>query len=251
MRPKIALIGYGKMGQEIHRIAKERGVEVKAIIDPISEGATAKEISAKSLAEIDVAIDFTHPDVIISNIKKLAELKINIVVGTTGWYDNMDQVKKIAKDKGIGLLWASNFSLGVNAFFRIVESAAKIMDKLDEFDVFIHEFHHSQKADSPSGTALTAANILLANIERKKKLLTETAHTKIRPEQLHLTSTRTGNIPGTHAVGFDSADSTIEIKHTARNRSGFALGAVRAAEWLKGKKGFYTIDDMMKELLGR
>ena len=245
----IAIIGYGKMGKEIEQAAKQRGLAVKAIIDPLAPGAPAKEISAKSMKGVDVAIEFTQPGAAIENIRKLAELKINIVVGTTGWYDSMKQAMKIAEDSGIGLIWASNFSLGVNAFFRIVTSAAKVMDKLDDFDAFVHEFHHSQKADSPSGTALTAANILLDNIKRKKELLTETAHAKIRPEQLHLTSTRTGNIPGTHMVGFDSADSTIEIRHTARNRSGFALGAVMAAEWISGKKGFYSIDAMMDDLI--
>ncbi|PIN86364.1 4-hydroxy-tetrahydrodipicolinate reductase [Candidatus Woesearchaeota archaeon CG10_big_fil_rev_8_21_14_0_10_44_13] len=245
----IAIIGYGKMGHEIERIARERGLSIKAIIDPKSEGATAKEISERSLKGVDVAIDFTHPSMVIGNVQSLARLKKNIVLGTTGWYDKTDEVRRIAEKNKVGLIWASNFSIGVNVFFRIIESASMMINNIPEYDIFCHEFHHNQKADSPSGTARSIANIILKNVERKKEMITETSREKIRPEHLHVTSTRAGSIPGTHIVGFDSAADTIELKHIARDRSGFALGAVMAAEWINGKKGFFSIDSMMKDLI--
>ncbi len=245
----IAIIGYGKMGKEIEKIANEKGLEVKSTVDPKAEGATAKDIDEKSMDGVDVAIEFTHPDVIIDNIKRLAGMGKSIVVGTTGWYDRKDEVRKIIEENNAGLIWASNFSLGVNIFFRIVENASRIMDSMEDYDVFCHELHHNQKADSPSGTAQSIGNILLENIKRKKSMLTEACHERIGREQLHVSSTRAGSIPGTHIVGFDSQADTIELKHTARNRSGFALGAVLAAEWIKGRKGFFDINDMMKDII--
>ena len=245
----IAIIGYGKMGKEIEKAANEKGIEIKSIIDPKADGATAKEIDEYSMEGVDVAIDFTHPDVIMDNIRKVSGLGRNIVVGTTGWYGKSESVREMIDKSSTGLVWAPNFSLGVNLFLRIVDNASRIMDRMDDYDVFCHELHHNQKADSPSGTAGSIAETLLKNISRKKEMLTETSHERISPEKLHVTSTRAGSIPGTHMVGFDSQADTIELKHTARNRSGFALGAVLAAEWIKGKKGFFDINDMMDEMI--
>ncbi len=245
----IALIGYGKMGQVIEKIVKEKGHEIKVIIDPNCEDGE-NEINEATLKDVDVCIDFTHPDCAVDNIRKMAALKKNIVVGTTGWYDQMKEVEQIVKDHDIGLIWSGNFSIGVNAFFRMIEGAAKTMNKLSDYDVFVHEFHHNQKADSPSGTAVMIGNILTDNIDRKDMVVTEELKRKIEPNELHVSSTRGGSVPGTHIVGFDSKADTIELTHTARGREGFATGAVMAAEFLNGKKGFFSINDMMDEVIG-
>lgn len=246
----IAIIGYGKMGHEIEKVAKEKGITVKSIIDPKAEGATHKEIDEESLESIDVAIDFTHPDTAIDNIKKYCKLKTNAVIGTTGWYERIDEVKKLVEKSGIGLIWSGNFSLGVNIFFRVIENASKIMNHFDDYDAFVHEFHHNQKADSPSGTAVMIGNILTKNIDRKEKIVTDELKRKIEPDELHISSTRSGNIPGTHIVGFDSIADTIELKHTARSRQGFAAGTVIAAQWIRDKKGFFDIKNMMDKIIG-
>ena len=162
----------------------------------------------------------------------------------------MDDVKKIVERAGTGLIWSGNFSIGVNVYFKIIENAAKIINNISDYDVFVHEFHHKNKADSPSGTAVMIGNILTDNIDRKKRVVTEELKRKIEPDELHISSTRGGSVPGTHIVGFDSAADTIELKHTARSRQGFAVGAVMAAEWINGKKGFYDINDLMKEIIG-
>jgi|TARA_B100001964_G_scaffold217686_1_gene257983 4-hydroxy-tetrahydrodipicolinate reductase len=243
----IAIIGYGKMGHEIEKIAKAKGITLKTI-DP-NDNADYKEINDESMKDIDVCVDFTHPDSVVENIEKISKFKKNIVVGTTGWYGNMDEVKKVIENAGIGLIWSGNFSVGVNAYFKIIENAAKIMNKFDDYDIFVHEFHHNKKADSPSGTAVMIGKILTDNIERKKKIVTEELKRKIESDELHISSTRSGAIPGTHIVGFDSPADTIELKHTARSRQGLALGAVMAAQWIQNKKGFYGIDDMMKSIV--
>lgn len=245
----IALIGYGKMGHILEQIANARGHNIKSIIDPNISGAH-KEISESSLKDVDVCIDFTHPSVVVENIKKAAKLGKNLVVGTTGWYGKLEEVKGMVQKSKIGLIYSGNFSIGVNIFLKIMENAAKLINNAPEYDVFAYELHHSQKADSPSGTARMIGDILIKNIERKKKIATERLDRKINPEELHFASVRGGSIPGTHVVGFDSAADTIELKHTARNREGFALGSIMAAEFIKGKKGFYGIDDLMKNIMG-
>lgn len=244
----IALIGYGKMGQIIEKTALERGHEIKVIIDPFCKTAE-KDINEKTLEGVDVCIDFTHPDVIVDNIKKIAKAGKNMVIGTTGWYDKMDEVKKIVKDNKVGLIWSGNFSIGVNALFRITEYASKIFNNLKEYDIGVNEIHHTQKADSPSGTASMIGDILVENIDRKNKIVIDTFNRKPKNDELHISSTRVGSVPGVHTIMFDSSADTIELKHTARNRCGFALGSVLAAEFIKDKKGFYHIDDMMNEII--
>ena len=245
---KIALIGYGKMGHIIENMAKERGHEVKAIIDPNSDKAE-KEINKNTLKDVDVCIDFSHPDAVIGNVKKIASLKKNIVVGTTGWYDKMVEVKKIVEENGIGLIWSGNFSIGVNAFFKIIENSAKIFNNLEDYDILATEFHHKHKADSPSGTAKMMGDILIKDIKRKDKLVFDKLDKKIEDNELHIASVRGGSIPGIHSVIFDSPQDTIELKHTARSREGFATGAVMAAEFIKDKKGFYNINDLMGNII--
>ncbi len=251
MHPRIAIIGYGKMGCEIEKAARDRNVIVQAIIDPAQEkrGKFFTEINAESMKDVDVCIDFTAPAVVIENVKKIAEHKKNIVIGTTGWYDKIDEVREIAEKNDVGIVYAPNFSIGVNIFFRVIENASKLFDRFAEYDPFVYELHHNQKLDSPSGTGKKLGEIVLAGIERKSKAEYGVVDRKIKPEELHVASVRAGSIPGTHVVGFDSKADTIELKHTARGRAGFAVGAVSAAEWIMCKKGFYSMDDMMKNIL--
>ena len=184
----------------------------------------------------------------MDNIEAVADCGKNIVIGTTGWYDKLDDVKQIVKAKKIGLLYSSNFSLGMNIFCQIIASAAHAFDKFDAYDAAISEIHHKGKVDSPSGTALTLGQIILQHLHRKKQVLYETPHAVLKPEQLHITSTRVGHVCGTHRVLFDSDADSIELVHTAKNRSGFALGALLAAEWLKGKKGIFTMKDVLSSI---
>lgn len=232
----IAIIGYGKMGKEIEKIAIARRINIASIIDPNDKNANFREINEKSMKDVDVCIDFTRPDAVIGNLQRISKFRKNIVIGTTGWNDKLDEAKKIVKQNNFGLIYASNFSIGVNVFFRIIENAARMMNFVKDYDVFGYELHHSKKLDSPSGTAKTIEKILVDNIKRIDKV--------------NFASVRSGSIPGTHVVGFDSSADTIEIKHTARNREGFALGAVMAAEWIQDKKGFFDINDMMNEIIG-
>ena len=245
----LSIIGYGNMGREIEKIAKAKGIAVKSVIDRSDKTATHKEIDEESMHNVDVCIDFTNPNAVIDNIKKISKFNKNIVVGTTGWYNKLDEVKSIIKKGNIGLIYASNFSIGVNVFFKIVENAAKIINNIDDYDIYGYELHHNRKIDSPSGTARTIGEILIRNIKRKNKLLFEKIDRRIEPNELHFASIRAGSIPGTHVVGFDSSADTIELKHTARNREGFALGAIMAAGWINGRKGFYGIGDMMDQIL--
>jgi len=233
---RIALIGYGKMGKEIEAAAVAAGDTIVQKFD------IDRPADAASLAGADVCIEFSTPDTVVGNIKMALQAQKDIVVGTTGWYDHLPEVKKLAVQSG--LLYSANFSVGVNMYFRIVAAAAELMRNAPDYDTYVHELHHRQKADSPSGTALRLADILLKRIERKKSIATHRMDGKISPEALHVTSTRVGTFAGTHTVGFDSEADLIEITHTARSRRGFALGALRAAHWLHGRKGVYTMDDV-------
>ena len=231
----IAIIGYGKMGHIIEKIALARGINVKAKIDPFAKDATHKEISKESLNGIDACIEFTTPDTAIENIKKIAALKKNIVVGTTGWYDKIEEAKRAVKENNIGLIYSPNFSIGVNIFFRLIKDISGMMSNFGDYKVSITEAHHIHKKDAPSGTAKKIAEIIKENI---KKI-----------SNINIKSIREGEIPGTHTVNFESNADIIKLEHEAKNREGFALGAVMAAEWIKGKKGFFTIEDMMKEII--
>lgn len=244
---RIALIGYGRMGKEVERVAKLRGHSVCATIDKSDAAATHTEVDVSCLKDADVVIDFTIPSAVLENIRKVAAAKKSMVVGTTGWYDSMTEAKQAVGEAGIGFIYSSNFSVGVNVFYRIVEAAARLINKVPEYDVFGYELHHNQKLDSPSGTAKSIAELIVKNIARKKQVQYDKLDRRINPEELHFASIRSGWIPGTHVVGFDSEADTIELKHTARNRAGFALGAVMAAEWLKGKKGFFTMNDFISD----
>lgn len=240
----LALIGYGKMGKEVEKAAKEKGIKIIKVFD-IDNNTGGLGLTKESLKGVDICIDFSTPGVVLDNIEAVAETGKSIVVGTTGWYDRLDHVRKLVKEKKIGLLYSANFSLGVNIFSQIVMDAAHLFKQHTEYDVAISEVHHKAKADSPSGTALTLGSIILQNLGRKSELTTSAVHGEIKPHQLHVTSTRVGAVTGKHAVVFDSEADTIELVHTAKSRTGFALGAIVAAEWLKGKKGMYTMRDVI------
>jgi 4-hydroxy-tetrahydrodipicolinate reductase len=240
----LALIGYGKMGKEVERIAKEKGLRVAKIFE-VDTNADAAALTKEGLKNIDVCIDFSSPDAVLENIRAVAACGKNLVVGTTGWYDRLDEVRKLVKERKIGFLYASNFSLGVNLFSQIVMDAARLFEKYPDYDVALSEIHHKAKADSPSGTALSLGSVILQSLRRKSELASGTLHGTIKPNQLHISSTRVGAVTGRHSVIFDSEGDTIELVHSAKSRAGFAAGAVVAAEWLKGKKGFFTMRDVV------
>ncbi len=246
----ISIIGHGKMGKTIEKIALERGHKIVSIIDPNSEKATHREISEKALQGAEVAIDFTSPESAMKNIETVSRLGKSMVMGTTGWESQVAKAKAIIGKSNTGFIYASNFSIGMNIFLKIIENASKIIDRFPEYDIGGVEYHHAKKADSPSGTARSIAEIIKGNVGRKKTINYGAIDGQIKPGELHFASLRIGSMPGTHKIIIDSAPDTIELTHTARNREGFALGAVMAAEWVDKKKGFYNIKDMMKELTG-
>lgn len=233
---KIALIGYGKMGREIEAAAREQGETIAKTFD------IGNPVDVAALADVDLCIEFSTPQTVIQNIRVAIEARKDIVVGTTGWYEQLPEIRKTVKESG--LLYSPNFSIGVNIVFRLVQAAAELMNNAPQYDPYIHELHHRQKVDSPSGTALKLGEILLSKMARKERLETQALNRRIDPAELHVSSTRVGTFAGTHTVGFDSDADLIEITHTAKSRRGFALGAVRAAQWLKGRKGVFTMDDV-------
>ncbi|MDD3793735.1 MAG: 4-hydroxy-tetrahydrodipicolinate reductase [Candidatus Gracilibacteria bacterium] len=243
---KIAIVGYGRMGKFVEEYSKKRGHEVAIIINP-SLGTKKEDLLNLSF---DVIIDFSIPQVALENMRFYAKNNFKVIMGTTGWYEDLDEIKNLFTRSNGALLWAGNFSIGVHLFWKMIENASKIINKFEDYDVFGHEFHHNKKADSPSGTATKTANILLENIDRKTSIITEElSHRAIKPEELHFSSTRGGYIPGIHQVYFDSIFDTIKIEHSARTREGFALGSVVCAEWLNKKTGYFEIDDFIKEII--
>jgi 4-hydroxy-tetrahydrodipicolinate reductase len=240
----IALIGYGKMGQIIERFAIERGHE---IVLKIGTG-NLEDLTVSNLRKADVAIDFSLPDAAIRNIYTCFEANIPLVVGTTGWYGQLQEIKNECLNGNNSLLYGSNFSIGVNLFFHINEVLARIMNDYPAYDVQVEEIHHTQKLDAPSGTAMTIAEGIIEKLDRKTEWVNELEGQNeldiLKQDQLLIASQRIENIPGTHTVIYSSEVDEIEIRHTAHNRAGFALGAVVAAEWLKNKQGFYNISDI-------
>jgi 4-hydroxy-tetrahydrodipicolinate reductase len=236
---KIALIGYGKMGQTIEKIAKERGHEIVSVIDINN----TENFDSDTFRSADVAIEFTRPEVAVSNIKNCFRVNVPVVSGTTGWTDHLPEIKKEVERDGKTLFWASNFSLGVNVFFALNKYLAKIMNRFPDYDVEITEVHHTQKLDAPSGTAITLAEGIIENFDKKKNWVKEKGNTS---EELIIKSIREGEVPGIHTIAYESTIDTISITHDAKSRYGFALGAVIAAEFTAGKKGFLGMEDLLK-----
>ncbi len=243
---KIALIGYGKMGQMLHKHAPDYQLNVEAIIDPHSPHATARSISKEALFSIDLCIDFSTPQSALNNIQKLAKLKKNIVVGTTGLHQDFDTIKKIVEDEQTGILYASNFSIGIYLFKKIVAKSAELFSPLGNYQFQIDEKHHQHKKDMPSGTALDLAKILQQKQTTPQKVAVNPVNRL--NQELPIYCTRTQDIIGEHTVTFDSLLDTIELKHHSKSRTSYASGALQAARWLSNKQGFYTLEDMMKSL---
>ncbi len=228
----LAIVGYGKMGRLIEQLAPEYGFEVRAKFDGKSN-PRGQALSPQTLKGVDVAVEFTSPDAAPENIRRLAAMGVNSVTGTTGWFGDLPSVREAVTKSGTGLVWAANFSVGVNLFLQAVAHTAALFAKHADYEAWGWEIHHSQKKDAPSGTL--------------KKLAEEMrAAGYARP--VSLSASRAGANPGTHEIGFDSAGDTITLRHTARSRDGFARGALRAARWISGKKGVFEFREILSEL---
>jgi len=229
---KIGLIGHGAMGRLIKTIAEENNHEIAVIIDE-SDAKISIDKLAKKLTGIGAVIDFSISEAVKRNVEACLMANVPLVEGTTGWNDEKENVKKMVEKRNGAFVFGANFSIGVNLFYRITDYAAELFSRFEDYEAFIEEQHHSRKKDAPSGTALKLKEIVARNIERP----------------FTISSTRAGNIPGTHRVGFDGAADQITLEHMARSREGFAAGAILAAEWIVGKKGFYEFTDVMDEIL--
>ena len=225
----LAIVGYGKMGKLIEQLAPAQGADVRLKLDEFNN-ANYEGVTAENFRGIDVAIDFSIPSAAVENIERVSALGVNLVVGTTGWFEHLDRVRAAVERNGTGLVWSPNFSIGVNAFFRLVSEAARLMANESAYEAWAYEIHHSAKKDAPSGT-------LWKLVEEMKK----TGYSR----KIDVSSNRAGAHPGTHEIGFDSAADTITLRHVARSREGFAQGALRAAKWLVGKKGSYEFGDIV------
>jgi 4-hydroxy-tetrahydrodipicolinate reductase len=234
----IALIGYGKMGQTIEKIAIGRGQSITAIIDE----KTGTSIAQLNPDEIDVAIEFTQPGSAYNNLHQCITMGIPVISGTTGWLERYEELKGYANQKNGSLLYSSNFSLGVNLFFKINEYVAKLMSQYSGYGVDMEEVHHTQKKDAPSGTAITLAEGILKNSSRFSSWVNQVSD---KEEDLSIISKRIDDVPGTHTVTYGSTEDQITLTHTAHSRQGFALGAVLVAEWIHDKHGVFTMDDFL------
>lgn len=232
----ILLVGYGKMGKTIEKVAIGRDHTISGRIDVDNQHELAN-------AKADVAIEFSHPDAAFENVKRCLERGIPVVCGTTGWLSKKTEIEALTKKMNSTFFYASNYSLGVNLFFKLNEHLANMMSNFRAYDVTMEEIHHTEKKDAPSGTAITLAEGVMKHFDRKTSWVNDESS---RPEDLFIMSLREGQVPGTHTVKYTSAMDDIEIKHTAHTREGFALGAVMVAEWIRNKKGVLTMDDFLK-----
>ncbi|MCI5057696.1 MAG: 4-hydroxy-tetrahydrodipicolinate reductase [Flavobacteriales bacterium] len=235
---KIGLIGYGKMGREIQALAIEHGHSIESVIDSKSDWTEPELFS-----NLDVAIEFSTPEAAFDNIKGCLSKKIPIVVGTTGWYDNYDKIQSICKEQEGLLFHATNFSIGVNIMFAVNRYLSELMNPHKDYEVWIKETHHVHKKDAPSGTAITLADGIISNLDRKQDWSLKSSQ---GPESLWIQSFRLDEVPGTHEIMYNSDIDTISVKHEAKGRKGFALGAIKAAEWLvQQKTGIYGMKDLL------
>lgn len=250
---KIALVGYGRMGRAVEEVATARGHEVVARID-VEENRDGGGLTTDRLAGAEVAVEFTVPDAAPANLSRLAACGVDAVCGTTGWYGRLNEVRAAVESAGTGLLFAPNFSLGVQVLFRLTRLAARLCERLEEYDPYVLEVHHRLKLDHPSGTAVALAEILLEEVSRKARWELAPGSScgpgagAVDPSILQVAAVRAGANSGVHVVGLDSPDDRLELRHEARGRTGFARGAVAAAEWIRGRKGVFTLDDMLEEL---
>ena len=229
--PSLAIVGYGKMGRLIEQLAPEYGFSVALKLDEFNN-ANGEGVTRENFRGVDVAVDFSIPPAVAGNAEAIARLGVNLVIGTTGWTEHIEAVKRATAQNGIGLVWSPNYSVGVNAFFHLVSEAGRLLATQPEYGAWAWEIHHATKKDAPSGT-------LLKLVDDMKKA------GYARP--IDLGSNRAGTVPGIHEVGFDSSADTITLRHTARSREGFARGALQAARWVIGKKGFYEFGEIVFE----
>lgn len=226
----LALLGYGKMGKTLAQLAPQRGFEMRLVVD-IDANAQSRGITREKFKGIDVCIDFTMPEAVVDNVHRVAALGVNLVVGTTGWHKHQAEIRKVIEQAGVGMVYGANFSIGVNLFYRLARAAAEIFAPFPMYDPFLTESHHKMKKDAPSGTALEISR-------------------QIQPyfvdRDIPVASVRAGYIPGTHELGFDSEADSVVLRHTARGRQGFAEGALLAAKWVVGKKGFYSFAEVLE-----
>lgn len=245
----VALVGYGKMGRAVEAVCRERGHEVVLCLDSESNPG-GEGLTAEALGDVEVAIDFSHPDAVARNVSRVTDHGVDMVVGTTGWLERLDEVRGEVEGAGTALLWAPNFSLGVQLFFRLARLAGRLAEGLEEYDVHVSETHHRHKVDHPSGTARHVAEILLEELGRKERWEERLPDGgPVDPAVLQVSAVRAGENPGTHVVGLEGPEDRLELRHEARGRGGFARGAVAAAEWVRGRTGVFTIDDMLAERL--
>ncbi len=231
---KIALIGYGAMGKLIKTLAENKNHEIAVIIDESDANLSAEELAEK-LKGVNVAIDFSTAEAVKRNVEACLLANVPLVEGTTGWNAEKETIRQIVENENGAFVFGANFSVGVNLFYRITDFASRLFAKIEDYEAFIEEQHHSRKRDAPSGTALKLKDIVSKNIAK----------------DFSVSSTRAGNIPGTHRVGFDGSFDQILLEHFARSREGFASGAILAAEWIAGRKGFYEFTEVMDEILGK
>jgi 4-hydroxy-tetrahydrodipicolinate reductase len=227
---KLALLGYGKMGKTLAQLAPQRGFEVRLVMD-LDVNAKSHGITREKFKDVDVCIDFTTPDAVVENVHRVAALGVNLVVGTTGWQKHQAEIRKVVEQAGVGMVYAANFSIGVNLFYRLARAAAEIFAPFPMYDPFLTESHHKMKKDAPSGTALEICRQIQPYLVDR---------------DIPTASVRAGYIPGTHELGFDSEADTVVLSHTARGRQGFAEGALYAARWVVGKKGFYSFSEVLE-----
>lgn len=235
---KIALIGYGKMGKEIEKIARERGNEVSVIIDVDNQ----KDFDSEAFKNSDVAIEFTVPSIAFQNYQKCFKYSVPVVSGTTGWLDKIEDIKTACQN-GQTFFYASNFSVGVNLFFAVNKYLAKLMNGVNGYKVEMEEIHHTQKLDAPSGTAISLAEDIIKEVDGVSAWREEAAENE---SQIPIKCVREGQVPGNHTIKYESEVDSITINHDAKSRKGFAMGAVLAAEFTAGKKGFLTMQDLLK-----
>lgn len=246
----IALVGTGRMGQAVEATVQQGGRhQIVARFDEATPLLDARD--PDDLQGADLVIDFSVPDVALDHLHRYSFWGVDAVIGTTGWYDSLPKVREWVEEGQNAVLYAPNFSLGVAALVRALRGALPLLERLEEYDPYVHEIHHTGKVDSPGGTALLLAQTVVDGLSRKSRVETETQHGRIDPDALHATSTRAGAVFGEHTVAFDSVYDQLTFRHVAKGREVFAAGAVRAAEWLHGRTGLFTLDDLLADLEGR
>ena len=240
----IALLGFGRMGRDVEQAARERGHAVTLRFTSHHQLGNAGSV-ARDLIGIDCCIDFSNAAASVEHIQKIAPLRIPLVVGTTGWHEHLTRMTEfVTRCKGT-LFHAANFSIGAHVFFHAVEAASDLMNRFADYDIAIHEVHHRLKKDAPSGTALALAKKILDRVGRKTSIVSSLTTAQLLPHELLVTSSRVGSVAGTHSVFFDSPVDSLQLIHTAHSRRGFAVGAVRAAEWVRERTGVFTMDDFL------